>query len=153
MKENLEYRFSIGKEDFNDAKSIRQLVFVEEQGFENEFDDIDETAYHLVIYQNDEAIATGRMYSHDQETMILGRIAIIKAFRKRGLGSKIVSALEKKANQLGYFKAQLSAQQQAQGFYEKLGYQKSGKVYYDEYCPHITMVKKLSCLSLRDNIG
>lgn len=97
MKENLEYRFSKGKEDFNDAKSIRQLVFVEEQGFENEFDDIDETAYHLVIYQNDEAIATGRMYSHDQETMILGRIAIIKAFRKRGLGSKIVSALEKKS--------------------------------------------------------
>ena len=40
MKECLEYRISYDKIDFNDAKIIRQRVFVEEQGFENEFDEI-----------------------------------------------------------------------------------------------------------------
>ena len=34
MKECLEYRISYDKIDFNDAKIIRQRVFVEEQGFE-----------------------------------------------------------------------------------------------------------------------
>ena len=32
-----------------DARLIRQQVFVEEQGFVNEFDDIDHEAYHAVI--------------------------------------------------------------------------------------------------------
>lgn len=126
-----------------DAKMIRQKVFVEEQGFENEFDDIDESAYHLVIYQNDKAIATGRMYEQDQATMILGRIATIKECRKIGLGSKIVFTLENEAKRLGYLTTQLSAQQRAQGFYEKLGYQIEGDVYYDEWCPHVTMKKIL----------
>ena len=133
MEDKLEYKITYGKEDFTDARLIRQHVFVEEQGFENEFDEIDEYAYHLVIYQNDEAIATGRMYEKDQETMILGRIAIIKECRKIGLGSKIVLRLENEAKQLGYIITQLSAQQRAQGFYEKLGYQTQGEVYYDEW--------------------
>ncbi|WP_455683585.1 GNAT family N-acetyltransferase [Thomasclavelia sp.] len=143
MKDNLEYKIIHGKEDFDDAKLIRQLVFVEEQGFENEFDDIDEYAYHLVIYLGDKAVATGRMYAKDQETMILGRIAAIKECRKIGLGSKIVFILENEAKRLGYLTTQLSAQQRAQGFYEKLGYQIQGAVYYDEWCPHVTMRKSL----------
>ena len=132
MEDKLEYKITYGKEDFTDARLIRQHVFVEEQGFENEFDEIDEYAYHLVIYQNDEAIATGRMYEKDQETMILGRIAIIKECRKIGLGSKIVLRLENEAKQLGYIITQLSAQQRAHGIYEKLGYQTQGEVYYNE---------------------
>ena len=143
MEDKLEYKITYGKEDFTDARLIRQHVFVEEQGFENEFDEIDEYAYHLVIYQNDEAIATGRMYEKDQETMILGRIATIKECRKIGLVSKIVLRLENEAKQLGYIITQLSAQQRAQGFYEKLGYQTQGEVYYDEWCPHVTMKKLL----------
>lgn len=143
MEDKLEYKITYGKEDFTDARLIRQHVFVEEQGFENEFDEIDEYAYHLVIYQNDKAIATGRMYEKDQETMILGRIATIKECRKIGLGSKIVLRLENEAKQLGYITTQLSAQQRAQGFYEKLGYQMQGEVYYDEWCPHVTMEKLL----------
>lgn len=143
MANKLIYKFNHGKEDFDDARMIRQLVFVEEQGFENEFDDIDEIAYHLVIYQNQKAIATGRMYPKDQKTMILGRIATIKKYRKKGLGSKVVLALEQKAKELGFTVCQLSAQQRAQLFYEKLGYQILGSVYYDEWCPHITMEKSL----------
>ena len=40
MGDKLEYRFNYGKTDFRDAKKLRQLIFVEEQGFENEFDEI-----------------------------------------------------------------------------------------------------------------
>ena len=46
MEDKLEYKITYGKEDFTDARLIRQHVFVEEQGFENEFDEIDEYAYH-----------------------------------------------------------------------------------------------------------
>ena len=34
----------------DEAKEIRLEVFVKEQGFEEEFDDIDETAAHIVLF-------------------------------------------------------------------------------------------------------
>ena len=38
-----------------DARIIRQEVFVEEQGFHHEFDEIDSRAWHLVLYENGQA--------------------------------------------------------------------------------------------------
>ncbi len=32
-----------------DAKIIRKQVFMEEQGFKNEFDDIDNISFHIVM--------------------------------------------------------------------------------------------------------
>ena len=143
MNDKLEYQFNYGKEDFGDAEKIRQLIFVEEQGFENEFDEIDEHAYHVVVYQDNHAIATGRMYFEDEKTMILGRIAVIKEYRGTGLGNNVVKSLENKAKELNCTTVKLSAQQRAQMFYEKLGYHSIGEIYYDEWCPHITMSKNI----------
>ena len=100
-------------------------------------------AYHVVVYQDKCAIATGRMYFEDEKTMILGRIAVIKEYRGTGLGNKVVKSLENKAKELNCTTVKLSAQQRAQMFYEKLGYQPIGEVYYDEWCPHITMSKNI----------
>lgn len=143
MSNELVTVFNLGKVKFDDAKLIRQLVFVEEQGFKNEFDEIDEQAHHLVIYKNNEPIAVGRMYQENKDTMILGRIATLKEYRGQHIGSLIVKCLETKAKELGYLVTKLSAQQRAQGFYETLGYQVVGDIYYDEWCPHVTMMKNL----------
>ncbi len=56
---------------------IRQQVFVEEQGFVNEFDDIDHEAYHAVIYTGGYPIATGRLFDENGEAHI-GRICVRK---------------------------------------------------------------------------
>ena len=45
-----------------DAVRIRKEVFMDEQGFCNEFDEIDKIAFHAVLYEDDRAAATGRMY-------------------------------------------------------------------------------------------
>lgn len=139
----MEYRFRYAKNDFDDAKMIREKVFVEEQGFTMEFDDIDDYAYHLVIYQDSKPIAVGRMYPKNDQVMILGRIASLKEYRGQGIGSKVVQALEKRGKELGYLETELSAQQRAQEFYEKLGYRVYGDEYYDEWCLHVMMKKIL----------
>ena len=131
------------KDNEQDYRAVRIEVFMKEQGFQNEFDEIDERAYHVVVYQDKCAIATGRMYFEDEKTMILGRIAVIKEYRGTGLGNKVVKSLENKAKELNCTTVKLSAQQRAQMFYEKLGYQPIGEVYYDEWCPHITMSKNI----------
>ena len=39
-----------------EAKQIRQTVFVEEQGFHNEFDAMDAEAWHVVLWKDEHAI-------------------------------------------------------------------------------------------------
>lgn len=45
-----------------EAKDIRREVFIDEQGFKNEFDDIDITAIHLVCYDKEKPIGTARIF-------------------------------------------------------------------------------------------
>lgn len=125
-----------------DAKMIREKVFMEEQGFQNEFDDIDFKALHLVLYQEQKPVGCARMFEEDG-TMTLGRIAVLKEYRHLHLGSLILQHLERKAKELGFHKTQLSAQVRASDFYMKNGYAKEGEEYLDEYCPHIHMVKMI----------
>lgn len=129
-----------------DAHDIRKAVFVDEQGFngEMEFDGIDPTAHHVVLYLDGKPAATGRVFpSESPEMYTIGRVAVYPQYRKHHLGQEVLGLLEQKAKTLGAKKIGLSAQCQARGFYEKSGYQASGDVYLDEFCPHIHMEKKL----------
>ncbi len=140
--ENYTIKTAKGLENNPDARLIRQAVFVDEQGFVNEFDSIDGNAVHAVIYDGGFPVATGRLFGEDGEAHI-GRIAVRKAYRGKELGRKIVETLEKSAAELGYKVIMLSAQKRIESFYEKLGYKSYGDVYYDEYCPHIAMKKEI----------
>lgn len=137
----MEYKFTLGLND--DARLIREKVFVEEQGFNDEFDDIDSYAHHLVLYANNQAIATGRVFLKDKDTYTIGRVAVIKQKRNNNLGTKLLLLLEQKAKELDGKKIELSAQIQAKIFYSKLGYQEVGEIFLDEEVEHIKMIKKL----------
>lgn len=127
-----------------DAKAIREAVFIKEQGFQNEFDDIDARAVHVVLYDEGTAAATGRAFPKEAGgTWLLGRIAVKKKYRGQKLGLMVVNALEAEAKKAGASTAELSAQLQAKGFYEKAGYTAQGDVYKDEHCPHVKMTKPL----------
>jgi predicted GNAT family N-acyltransferase len=43
----------------------------------------------------------------------------------------------------GVGRVTLSAQVRASGFYKAIGYTPYGEEYYDQYCPHIAMEKRL----------
>ncbi|MCI1951946.1 MAG: GNAT family N-acetyltransferase [Clostridiales bacterium] len=127
------------------GKEIRQKVFVEEQGFQKEYDEIDLTAEHLVLYDGDIPKAVGRMFREDPQKPVytIGRVAVLKEFRGEGLGRVVVEELEQKAKKEGGTAIKLSAQCRVQKFYEKLNYHAVGDIFYDEFCPHICMTKEL----------
>ena len=62
------------------AREIRKKVFTDEQGFQNEFDETDITATHIVLFdQNDLPIATCRVFWDAAiDSYILGRLAVIR---------------------------------------------------------------------------
>ena len=134
-----------GLQNLPEARTIRTTVFVQEQGFQNEFDEIDSSAYVVVVYDKGIPIATGRAFPKDKDlgTYIIGRVAVIKEYRKKHIGSIVIDELEKKCKELGANCIEISAQVQAQGFYNKRGYVSYGETYLDEHCPHISMKKQL----------
>lgn len=136
-------KVNLGKDNFEDAFFIRKTVFMDEQGFRDEFDGFDEISYHAVIYLDGSPVACGRAYK-DGDFAHLGRIAVLKEYRKQGLGRIIIEALEGIArNTLCLTRLELSAQQRAIEFYEAVGFVQVGENFLDEGYPHVRMVKEL----------
>ena len=133
-----------GQGDTAAAFAIRQSVFVEEQGFaqELEFDEIDSHALHALVCEDGVPAATARLYQHEGQFHI-GRVAVLRQYRKRGLGELAMRLLMLKARELGATEVALGAQVQAQGFYEKLGFRSTGELYDDEGVPHVRMISSL----------
>lgn len=126
------------------AREIRQRVFVDEQGFKTEFDEIDKTAAHLVVFDGDTPVATCRIFKGEVEGVYnLGRLAVIKEYRGKGLGAFLVNEAERFCKENGGKCIVLHAQVRASGFYKKVDFQPFGEIFCDEDCPHISMKKYL----------
>ena len=128
-----------------DAHKIRVKVFIEEQGFENEFDSIDAEAVHILM-KNDDGIpvATCRIFWDNKiNSHILGRLAVLKEFRGMGIGSEVVNAALDYVKSANGKSLMLHSQCRAADFYEKLGFASFGEVELDEGCPHIWMKKEI----------
>lgn len=54
-----------------DAVFIRQKVFVEEQGFQDEFDETDQKAQHIVLYMDSFPAAVCRFFSVMKNRLML----------------------------------------------------------------------------------
>lgn len=141
----LTYTCTYGLSEDSPARMIRTAVFMEEQGFHNEFDIQDHDSYHFVFYANQKAIGCARLFPSPKKEnwMTIGRVAILKEYRKKHYGLDMLEMIENEALKMGASGLELSAQQQVQPFYEKGGYIASGPVYMDEHCPHIHMEKAL----------
>lgn len=127
-----------------EAVWIRNLAFVEEQGFVDEFDDEDIKAHHIILFSEEKPIACVRyFYSQKQESYVIGRLAVLKEFRGKKVGALALSLAEEEIKKLGGKEARLAAQVRAKPFYEKQGYLAYGEEFLEEYCPHIWMKKTL----------
>ena len=116
------------------AKDIRINVFIKEQGFQEEFDKLDGISDHLVTFDGDKPCATVRFYEQDG-IYYIGRLAVLKEYRSKHLGAKIVNE--------GGKEIRLQSQVQAMPFYQKQGYVPFGERDFDEDCPHQWMKKKI----------
>ena len=126
------------------AKKIREEVFIQEQGFQNELDEIDNIAWHVVMFQEEEPIATCRVFEDKEKgTFILGRLAVISKNRGMNYGSDMVNAAISVVKEHGGNSISLHAQCRVKKFYQTLGFHEYGAVDDDEGCPHIWMKKDL----------
>ena len=122
--------------------ALREEVFVREQGFREEFDDVDVTAHHLLVTEQGAPVAAARIFP-DEAGYHVGRICVRKDRRGEGLGRLLLAEAERFCRELGGKRLALGAQLRAAGFYEACGFRRVGEEFLYEYCPHIMMVKDL----------
>lgn len=140
----MEMHFKIYNTLPQEARDIRTRVFIEEQGFENEYDATDGVAAHIVAFRDDSPVGVCRVFREKtQGAYVLGRLAVLKEHRGKGIGAAVVTEAEKYVKQIGGSELKLHSQLTATGFYERLGYEQFGSVEYEEDCPHIWMKKKI----------
>ena len=79
----------------DEIKQIRIDVFMKEQGFEDEFDEIDETAKFVLLSIDGKPAGTCRYFPSDVAgDAHIGRMAVRKLYRGQHLGTKIMMAAE-----------------------------------------------------------
>jgi predicted GNAT family N-acyltransferase len=124
------------------ASAIRLAVFVEEQGVprEIEMDEIDAQCLHALAFEDGAAVGTGRLLPDGH----IGRMAILKPWRGRGIGSAILGSLIEAARRRGDREVMLSAQVHAVAFYRAHGFRPEGAVYQEAGIAHQVMIRVLS---------
>jgi predicted GNAT family N-acyltransferase len=120
------------------VRTIRSRVFIEEQGIpaQLEWDGQDDAATHFIAETGDgQAIGTARLLASGQ----IGRMAVLPAQRRYGVGRLLVREILDTARQRGFRELFLHAQLSAAEFYRHCGFQATGEVFDTAGIPHQTM--------------
>ncbi len=127
------------------ALAVRMRVFVAEQSVpaEEELDDEDATATHVIARHNELVVGTGRLLIRAEGTCQIGRMAVDQAWRRQGVGGQLLLYLEQEARSQGMSQVMLHAQEYVKGFYAAHGYLERGGLFLEAGIPHIEMRKEI----------
>ena len=117
---------------------LRETVFIQEQQvpISLEWDGLDETAQHLLaLGDTGEPIGCARLLGDGS----IGRMAVLKSWRRQGVGMALLSQAIACYRQLGIHQITLSAQMHAIKFYEKAGFTVCSEPYLDAGITHVDM--------------
>jgi predicted GNAT family N-acyltransferase len=119
------------------ALPVRETVFVIEQGVpaELERDEQDPHSVHALACVDGQPVGTGRLTPDGH----IGRMAVLPAWRGRGIGTSLLQALIAQARSAGLPALELNAQLHAIPFYRRLGFIAEGEVFDDAGLPHRRM--------------
>lgn len=140
-----DYSVSIAdwRRDENVIRAIRRDVFIVEQGVSEtlELDPQDYQHTHALAHDSaSNGIATGRLLDDGQ----IGRMAVLAAWRGRGVGNAILECLIDAATVRGLPNVMLHAQIHAQAFYAARGFVATGDVFIEAGIEHIIMTRMLA---------
>ena len=132
-------------------ETVRGAVFVKEQNVPRhlEFDGLDSSALHwLALTPEDEPVGTLRLLPSGQ----IGRLAVLRAYRGQGIGSRLVRHAIAGAEALGWDKVWVNAQHSRRGFYAQHGFIAISDVFADASILHQRMLRPLNQMArvLRD---
>jgi ElaA protein len=148
MEISIKHYEDLSKDEFHDLIALRISVFVVEQDCPyQELDGLDKDAYHVLIKENDEIIGTARILKAGvaYPEVAIGRVVSGSEHRDKKIGYLLMEAAMKFVKEEFKEKSiRLSAQTHLLAFYQKVGFQSTGKEYLEDGIPHTEMIYRRS---------
>ena len=122
----------------SEARAVRTAVFVVEQGIpiKREQDAMDALCLHALAFDTaGQPIGTGRLLPDGH----IGRMAVLAPSRQMGVGGQLLGALIAAARGRGDATVRLAAQQSAEGFYRRHGFDSDGAQFIEVGLVHVPM--------------
>jgi len=143
--DDISYKIVVSDRELEGAFEVRKQVFVGEQGIPEdlELDELDMEAMHVVGKDGERIVGTARVLFLAASQAKLERMAILKPFRRRGIGKGIISFLDEEFKNRGTEKVVLHAQCSAVDFYKSCGFEESGSPFWEAGIKHVKMQKRL----------
>ncbi|WVQ94396.1 hypothetical protein IAU59_001475 [Kwoniella sp. CBS 9459] len=135
-------------EDLAKCMAVRKEVFIDEQGYDIRIetnDDDPQSTHFLLQLQTGEPVGTVRVINTNNQ---LGRFALLKPYRGRGLAGPLIRAVHDYVKSTGGTEVWCQSQAgdpaqggvDATGFYRRFGYVERGERYIKEGTVHQDMV-------------
>ncbi len=139
--DNITFKLVTNDNELRSALEIRRQVFVQEQGVSEglEYDGHDDEALHMVVSNDDTVIGTARVRFLTTGQAKIERIAILKPFRRRGIGRNIISFLKRELENKQIEHVVLHAQYAVTAFYKSCGFVEIGQPFWEDGIKHIKM--------------
>jgi predicted GNAT family N-acyltransferase len=142
MNDPISIRILVWPDARTSAMGVREAVFVVEQGVpaEIELDEWDPESEHALAFApGGRVVGTGRLLPDGH----IGRMAVLRDWRGRGVGGAILTALVDRAAVRGMRRLVLNAQTHAVPFYARHGFAAFGDEFMEAEIPHVAMAREL----------
>lgn len=127
--------------DESGLAQVRRMVFIEEQGVPEamEWEPIDPQCNWFAAWHEGVAVGIARLTPQGR----LGRMAVLKAWRGLGIGSRLLEMALNAAREQQMVKLELHAQCHALTFYQRFGFVVVGPEFDEAGIPHRQMILNL----------
>jgi predicted GNAT family N-acyltransferase len=139
------YQLVTGDVELPEAFEVRRQVFVREQGISEDlvFDGHDREVLHMVVKDGERVIGTARVQFLANNQAKLERMAILKRYRRKGIGKEILLFLDAVLKDKQVQQVIIHAQLEVVPFYKSCGFDELGLPFREAGIKHIKMRKQL----------
>lgn len=144
--DKITYKLVENDSELDGAFEVRRVVFVEEQDIDEdeEYDGLDYEALQIVVQNDDQIVGTARVRFLDNSEAKIERMAVLKPFRRRGIGSGMMSFLDNELKVRHIRHVVLHAQYIVIPFYEACGYSTRSSPFWEAGIKHIRMERQIT---------
>ena len=132
-------------EELREAFAVRRQVFVEEQRVteDEEYDGLDSEALQIVVKDGERVIGTARVQFPAANEAKIERMAVLKPFRNKGIGGRLMAFLHKELENRQVEQVVLHAQYPVIAFYRSCGFEETGSPFWEAGIKHMKMQRRL----------
>jgi predicted GNAT family N-acyltransferase len=134
-----------GTAEYNKMVKLRNDILRKPLGLHFNDEELQKEKHNLLIGSFEDGEITGccMLVEEDPQTVRLRQMAVLNPLQGKGMGRVLMQFAENLARDRGYKKITMHARKNAVGFYEKMGYKRSGDEFMEITIPHYVMEKEL----------